>query len=129
MRKMMKNKEIQYKGKDLEAMNNAINYSNWIIDEFKDFFSGEILEVGAGIGNNIKLLSKMDINKITGIEPSINLYEIMKNNIKDSKINLINDKLKPSKYSLINKFNTVVYINVLEHIENDGKELKNAYNC
>ncbi len=124
----MNNNKVQYIGKDLEAMSNALNSANWIIEEFKSYIAGDVVEVGVGVGVFLKLLNKLKITSLTGIEPAENLFDIiLKDDSISNKIILINDKLEPDKHSLNNKFDTILYINVLEHIENDKKEIQKAF--
>ena len=53
----------------LESMSQAVWYNQWTLNKFKDYLSGEILDVGCGIGNFTKTLSQfgkvyaIDINE------------------------------------------------------------------
>ena len=47
----MDNDKQAYFGKDLEAMSFAVNYHQWIVDEFAPYLGSEVAEIGAGTGN------------------------------------------------------------------------------
>ena len=78
--------------------------------------------MGAGIGsftNNYKSL----ISDITLSEIDTDNLDIIKEKFKKDNFNFTSEQTKN-----INKnFDTIMYLNVLEHIENDNKEIVNAY--
>lgn len=115
-----------YFGKDLEAMSFALNYHKWILDEFKAFIKGDVAEIGAGIGDVSKMLLNFDITSLSSFEPSKNMFIQLSKEVRGlNKVNAYNlffdDKIDD------NTFDTVIYINVLEHIEKDLQEIKNVY--
>jgi trans-aconitate methyltransferase len=115
-----------YEGQDLNAMSNTNNYYSWLIDLIKDDVKGSILEVGAGTGNFTRvLLENFPTSSLTSIEPSIDMFKILNNKYLGNKnITLDNKPLSGLKK---NKYDTIIYNNVLEHIEDDSAELKLAY--
>lgn len=116
-----------YFGTDLEIMSNANNYYNWIISEFKHFIGNNIAEIGAGSGNFTEFLLKENIKKISSYEPSKNMYKILKNKFSNNKIvNIYNGYFGNSNVPQKELFDTILYINVLEHIKDDKKELLNV---
>ena len=50
----------------LEIMNKAVWYNNWLLKQIAVYLKGDILEVGAGIGNFTSKLSKY--GKVTAID-------------------------------------------------------------
>jgi len=112
----------QYFGKDLEAMSFANNYHRWLITEFLPYIRGSVAEVGAGAGNVSRLILESDIKSLTAFEPSVNMYPLLKKVLSTDKrakaINGFFDKEKASEC-----FDSVLYVNVLEHIEDDASEL------
>ena len=85
------------------------------ISIFKNFISGKVLEVGAGIGSFRK--------NYVGIADQLILSEIDKKNYEiikkfhDQKITFSNKTTREIK----DTFNTIMYLNVLEHIKNDKR--------
>lgn len=118
-----------YIGKDLESMSFAINYSEWIIEMFAPFTGSNIAEVGAGTGNLTNLFTKLDnVDSITAFEPSEEMHQRLKTNTTHSnKISTVNSTASLAAHNYVNRFNSVFYINVLEHIKNDDNEVKHMH--
>lgn len=123
------NRKVEYIGRDLEAMSFAINYHKWIFNEFKPFLGEHIVEVGAGTGAFSELLLENKPKSITLIEPS-EMFNFLEQNVLR-----IDTKTPISLYQSIftevakkiaeqKKVDSIVYVNVMEHIENDELELK-----
>jgi SAM-dependent methyltransferase len=117
----------QYFGRDLEAMSFATNYHNWIADEFKPYLGNNVAEIGAGTGNFSKLLIE-STKKIVAFEPSENMFPQLQEQLREYKsITKINNYFVDEYLKYKEHFDSVVYVNVLEHIEGDEKELSCAY--
>ncbi len=111
--------------KNLETMSKAPNYNKWIFNNIKPYIGKEILEIGGGIGN----MTKFFINQKLVVSTDIAEYNInkLKTNFK-SRNNFFPIKTDISKTTSALKmfsFDTVICINVLEHIKNDFAALKN----
>lgn len=119
-------KSLYYPGKDLEAMFFAPNYYRWILDLITPYLGSHIVEVGAGIGYFSQLLLSTPIEMLDAFEPSSNLHPVLSTKFQDiSRI-----RIHPNYFHaqiLDRLVDTITYINVLEHIENDQAELINAY--
>lgn len=120
--------ENLYFGKDLEAMQFARRYHTWIIDEVRPYFGRRVAEVGAGCGNLSEFLLQQPIDHLSAFEPSSNMFELLQKRLgSQSRVVAINDFFsKPTEASTEN-YDSVVYINVMEHIEDDSTEIQNAY--
>lgn len=125
----MKKNKVEYVGKDLEAMDFAVNYHRWILDILKPFLGKRLVEVGAGTGSFSELLLKTNPQSLVLVEPS-EMFEALQNNsaIIDSRVSI---KIFQNIFSEIaarikaeSAPDTIIYINVLEHIEDDLAELK-----
>jgi SAM-dependent methyltransferase len=115
--------ETSYFGRDLEAMSFAKNYSNWILEKISPFLGRVSAEVGAGTGNFSILLSKK-LDTLFTLEPSENMFPILKDTISSlSNIKTENSFLSQQTSFSEEHLDSIVYINVLEHIENDLDEL------
>lgn len=114
-----------YPDKDLEAMSFAVNYHRSIIDELEPYLGETIAEVGAGIGSVSKLLLRKRIKRLFAFEPSRNMYLRLEEELRqEERAKAVNDFFSP-RYAH-EGFDSVVYINVLEHIRDDRAELVNA---
>lgn len=113
----------QYFGKDLEAMSFARNYHQWIVDEWRPYLSGEVAEVGAGTGSFSKLLLACGIAGLSAYEPSSNMYPALAESLGgEPRARTFNCYFGQS--GECEKFDSIVYVNVLEHIEDDAAELR-----
>lgn len=121
-----------YIGKDLEAMSFAVNYHRWILDGFRPYLGEHIVEVGAGTGNFSRLLLAESPRALSLVEPS-EMFEHLEGNI-----STIETKTNVSLYHSIfrnaadtiaakSRPDTIIYINVLEHIDDDLGELRTIY--
>lgn len=111
--------------KTLESMSQAQWYNRWTLKKFIPYLKGDILEVGFGIGNFTKELTRFG---------NVFAIDIDKEHIKDT-TELLEGKAKvglgdieKGKYFFNERiFDSVVCINVLEHIQDDDKALNNIY--
>jgi 2-polyprenyl-3-methyl-5-hydroxy-6-metoxy-1,4-benzoquinol methylase len=121
--------KIAYVGKDLEAMSFAVNYHKWILDEFRPFLGKSVVEVGAGTGSFSELILEENIDSLSLVEPS-EMFESLTANVSQ-----IKNKTRVDYYHSIfsqvaaeiqdkQKPDSIIYVNVLEHIEDDRLELK-----
>ncbi len=121
--------KIAYVGKDLEAMSFAVNYHKWILDEFRPFLGKRVVEVGAGTGSFSELILQESIDSLSLVEPS-EMFESLTTNVSQ-----IKNKVRVDFYKSIfsgvaaeildkQKPDSIIYVNVLEHIENDRSELE-----
>lgn len=119
-----------YPGTELESMALAVNYSRWILDRLKPFLGKHIVEVGAGAGSFSQLLLETRPASMTLLEPSLNLYSILSQRLPA----IDKDRIAQAHHAtLIQAFaaaarprqpDTALYVNVLEHIQDDEAELR-----
>ena len=112
---------MKYPGEELDNFDKATVWRKYIYFEIKKFISGKVLEVGAGIGSFTNNYMSM-IEDITLSEVDKNNFEIIKNKFKNHKI----DITRKTTNEINTKFDTIMYLNVLEHIEKDKEEIKTA---
>lgn len=106
--------------KTLEIMSASSWYNKWLVGRMKKHIKGDILEVGAGIGNITPLISKF------GTVWAIDINRMYLSRLKKKKFKAGFGDIEKGSYFFGNKkFDTVISTNVLEHIENDEKALKN----
>jgi SAM-dependent methyltransferase len=107
----------------------ATNYRRWILEFFRPFLGKHILEVGAGAGSFSEMLLRERPQSLTILEPSDNLYPSLSRRLAALDTNGI---AKVTQATLSEAFgdasqmphpDTAVYINVLEHVEDDEAEL------
>jgi 2-polyprenyl-3-methyl-5-hydroxy-6-metoxy-1,4-benzoquinol methylase len=107
----------------LEVLTEAKNYNNWIADNFFPYIKAPLLEFGAGIGNISELLSAYTPLCLTDTDSRMLAHLKDKfSHIDDISVNFLDITQSPPEH-LIESFQTVIGINVLEHIEDDEKAL------
>jgi len=117
--------KFEYTGYDLDVMSSAKNYNNWILDGFRPYINHKVIEIGAGQGSLSELMLKQCTSLIS-IEPDEANYNIICNKFKGNNratvfLGFLNDL--PQE---VEKADTIFYINVLEHVENEVEELSLA---
>jgi SAM-dependent methyltransferase len=121
----MAGKAVQYFGKDLEAMSFAVNYHRWILDCFRPYLRGSVAEVGAGRGSFSTLLLGTPIEKLVAFEPSDNMFPHLARAIEqDRRALAVQDFFRGAAEP--GPYDAVLYVNVLEHIEDDAGEIARA---
>lgn len=110
----------------LESMNQADWYNQWTLNKIKKYLNGKILEVGCGIGNFTKEL--LNFGEVYGIDIREDYVQKIKRNLRVKNAHIgVGDIEKGEYFFKERKFDTIVCINVLEHIENDNEAIKNMY--
>jgi 2-polyprenyl-3-methyl-5-hydroxy-6-metoxy-1,4-benzoquinol methylase len=107
----------------LEVLTEAKNYNRWIADRFFPYIQAPLLEFGAGIGNISELLSSYTPLCLTDTDERMLAH--LKNkfsHINDISVNFL-DITQPPPEHLAGSFQTVIGINVLEHVEDDEQAL------
>jgi len=113
---------MNYPGKELEMFDKAYFWRNYTYLLIKKFIGKKILEVGAGIGSFTKIYIKENVNTTLSEIDNFN-YETLKKTFKSQK----NVKVENKLIDQFNEtFDTILYLSVLEHIENDKKEITDA---
>ena len=113
--------KVFYEGWELKYFDKAFNFRKYQFDLVKKFIKGKVAEVGPGNGTFLEYYLHL-ANTIDLFEPSEN-FLINLNKFKNKKVNIINNYFKEQK----NYYDTILYLDVLEHIEDDQKEIQIAY--
>ncbi len=129
----MSSEHVIYVGRDLEAMSFATNYQRWMLDIFSPYLGKRIVEVGAGTGSFSELLLERNIESLFLVEPSTEMYSQLNARLKEIasavRIKTFNnvfikvaEHLKSSAQP-----DSIIYVNVMEHVEDDAAELEAVY--
>lgn len=111
--------------KTLESMSQAGWYNRWLIGKIKRCLHGDILEVGSGIGNFTLELAKY--GRVVSIDISKSYIEKTQKFVGGQAKVGLGDIEKGRYFFSGRKFDTIVCLNVLEHIKDDIKALGNLY--
>jgi len=106
------------------------NYRKYQFDLIHKHVGKNILEIGSGDRSftNQIVMNIPNIERIISIEPSKTLFEIYENKYKlPDYVTITNDNLFDLTPDSYGKFDTIILIHVLEHIENDREALRHLH--
>ena len=112
---------MEYPGQELEIFDKANIFQKYVFLKIKKYFKDGIIEVGAGLGS----FTKEYINEYQNVHLSdldTYNYSQLKKKFSNKKNIIFKEKISKINFT----YNTIVYLNVLEHIENDLEELRIA---
>jgi SAM-dependent methyltransferase len=115
-----------YPGKSLEAMSFAKNYHAWIYEKISKQLGHKIAEVGSGTGNFTQFLASNKNTLIDAYEPCVKMHSENKQNA-NCRVSYINKTFDFDTVPLSKVYSSIIFINVLEHIEDDLLVLKVAH--
>ena len=112
--------EFTYAGGELSIFEKAHNWKAYWRRQIAPYVQGDVLEVGAGIGANTRVLADLQFDSWTALEPDAALADQIElpSGRHHKQIGTLEDA--PGR------FDAILYIDVLEHIEADGAEMARA---
>lgn len=116
--------------KTLEYMEKAVNYNNWLFNDFNKYIGRRVLDVGGGLGVHTQRLIGRE--KVITVEIIPELTAYLKNKFKDKGVTVIQGDI--CDRSLVadikpQNIDTILCLNVLEHIRDDKLALQNMFDC
>jgi SAM-dependent methyltransferase len=116
-----------YVGSELETFRAAVNWKAYLRSLMAPYLRGAVLEVGAGIGSTTEALLTPSVTTWLCLEPDPTLAGAI-----DAKISMgvLPDSVRVQVGTIQGledaAFDTILYVDVLEHIEDDREELERA---
>jgi SAM-dependent methyltransferase len=105
---------------EFAALSKATNYRAALLRNFDQYLCGNVLEVGAGIGQiTAELLEKPRVRKLLSIEPQASYCSQLRAQF--PQLDLLQGTIVNLQPGL--EWNAILSVNVLEHIEADREEL------
>ena len=111
---------FRYVGQELDLFAEVRNWKAYWADQIRPFVRGDVLEVGAGIGANTELLAQGAGGRWLCLEPDAHLAAALHVKAGCETVCGTLDSVEGQR------FDTIIYIDVLEHIEDDKDELRRA---
>ena len=110
---------------NLNAWNKLDRYSKWIYHMYEKYIGKEVLDIGGGVGTAISFyIDKAE--RVVATELFENQVNIMNKRFENYQyFKAIQADIMKDDFSAYDKFDTIILINVLEHIEDDRKALAN----
>ena len=122
----------EYEGhENLETAVKRKNFTKWVMDETFSKLKGDILEIGSGLGTySEQIIKNHPDSKITLSDISLSYIQNLKKSFLSDSVNVfkldlnIKDDFKEIGYD---KFDSIIAINVLEHVKDDEFALSELY--
>lgn len=112
----------------LDDLTEMANYYNWIMALFTPYLGKHVLEIGAGTGTFSKLLaSHPAVASLVLVEPDSRLNcELTREVAEDGRIMVVPAAMEELTPDMLASWrvDTIVMVNVLEHLEDDATVLK-----
>jgi hypothetical protein len=119
---------IDYVGAELDLFDSARNWKRYWAKTIRPYLGEEVLEVGAGIGSNVTFLRSSSALRWHCLEPDPSLYRRIVEKIEGEALpeNCTAQLGTIDDVPALAQFDTVLYIDVMEHIRDDHVEFAKA---
>ena len=117
-----------YVGSELDLFSSALNWKAYWSSIIRPYLGVRILDVGAGIGATAKTFAKLECDCYLALEPDESLVDRMRKDLVVGYFPSTFETLVGTSQILGSdlRFDTILYIDVLEHIAEDREELARA---
>jgi glycosyltransferase involved in cell wall biosynthesis len=114
-------------GEILERLNRAPRFTKWMADVVRPYVGDRVLEIGAGIGNMSINLMPRTVYWATDVNPFyLNYLETLRPSRPYLHV-AYTDGMKGESFPAGQDFDTIVCLNVVEHIADDASALRNIH--
>jgi SAM-dependent methyltransferase len=119
----------EHGGEILERLNQAPRFNHWMADVLAPYVGQRVLEIGAGIGNMSMHLMPRSVYWATDVNPQyLQHLETLRTTRPYLQVGFT-DGAKADSYPADEKFDTVVCLNVVEHVADDLGTLRNIWDA
>ena len=117
----------EHGGQILERLNNAPRFTRWMADVIRPYIGDRVLEIGAGTGNMSAHLMPRRVYWATDINPHYLDYLVTLRATRPYLSVGYTDAMEADTFPSGQSFDTVVCLNVVEHVQDDGVALSNIW--
>jgi glycosyltransferase involved in cell wall biosynthesis len=117
----------EHGGEMLERLNQAPRFTRWMADALAPYVGHRVLEIGAGIGNMSVHLMPRSVYWATDVNPQYLEYLEKLRSTRPYMQVSFTDGAKADSYPAEQRFDTVVCLNVVEHVQDDLGTLRNIW--
>jgi glycosyltransferase involved in cell wall biosynthesis len=110
----------------LKLLQKASRYNGWVYQMLKPYIGRDILEIGSGIGNMTRYFVPHGKVTASDISPFC-LRELQRTFAENESVKVRPLDISQNHYPELELYDTIVCLNVLEHIEDDVDALRNMY--
>jgi SAM-dependent methyltransferase len=120
--------QFAYVGSELELFAKATNWKAYFASRIRNHLGEEVLEVGAGLGGTTRILCTRPHRRWVCLEPDPQLVATLEASLAAGQLPACCQPRVGTLAELDGSdlFDSLLYIDVLEHIENDRAELETA---
>jgi SAM-dependent methyltransferase len=120
--------EQTYIGEELDLFAEAINWKLYFSSIIQPYLGKRVLEVGAGLGATTQVLCRGTEFEWICLEPDPKLRAVIDQKIESGQLpkNCKTREGLVATLDVTEQFDTIIYIDVLEHIQNDHSEILSA---
>lgn len=114
---------IEYVGDELDLFASAVNWKRYWLKVIAPYLGAEVLDVGAGLGSTAELMSALAFRRYLALEPDPD--HVRRMNVNRNRFTKVFEAKQGTLEDLDKdqSFDTILYVDVLEHIEHDREEL------
>jgi 2-polyprenyl-3-methyl-5-hydroxy-6-metoxy-1,4-benzoquinol methylase len=117
---------FKYPGNELELFQHATRWKNYFSRVIRPYLKGNVLEAGAGIGSTTQLLNTGSTAGWLLLEPDPDMCRLLEKKLQQQELPSNCRIVTGTITDLTETFDTIIYIDVLEHIQEDKQELHRA---
>lgn len=120
--------EAPYVGQELELFALATNWKRYVKAEIGKYLIGDVLEIGAGIGGTTLALHDGTARRWTCLEPDVGQAKRLRATVIKNRGGCAPAVIAGSLRALADRpsFDCVLYLDVLEHIQDDRRQVEEA---
>lgn len=124
----MTTRTFKYSGSELEVFSTSLNWKRYIAKVIQPYIGSTVLEVGAGLGSTTSVFCDGSQDLWLCLEPDMHMAKTIERLLQKNKLPPCCE-VNSCKITDLPKneyFDTILYIDVLEHISDDATEISNA---
>ena len=117
-----------YEGSELELFSRAVRWKGYWSSFVAPFIGARVLDVGAGIGSTAEVFRTAACTRWVALEPDPKMGERIRDSVRSGRLPAHVEVRcgTTSELGADERFDTILYVDVLEHIEDDAGELERA---
>lgn len=116
----------------LDILSEANHFNQWMFETIKDYVKGSVIEIGSGIGNISEYILK-NFDEVFLTDYDLKYCDLLTKkfgshkNLKGvAQMDLVDPDFDTKYSSLFNSFDTLIVLNVIEHIKDDSLAIQNC---
>jgi len=118
---------MRYIGEELDLFQHAQNWKRYYADMLRPYVNGRVLDAGCGMGVNAEYLLNEKVSSYTFLEPDGALLDQVLSHVTSAALKNAERFHGTTSDIADRRFDTILYLDVIEHIEDSTSEVRRAY--